>query len=193
MEENIFLRYWKYYGGWKALFSSRYFHSSIIITILLAPHWLNSNWWEIVLDIMPNVLGFSLGGYAMWIAMGDENFRKLISGANEKGDTSPFMSVNAAFVHFILLQIASILSALFASAYAFSLPQDSFILRFSGEWFYYACSIGAFIGYLIFIYALISAVAATLQLLQTSSWYDLFIHNQKKINNKKNQTNRTSE
>ncbi|WP_460049328.1 hypothetical protein [Sessilibacter sp. MAH2] len=175
MNESIIKRYWKSYGGFKALFRSYYFYGAIFISLILAPHWLNSEWWKHVLSIMPSVLGFSLGGYAMWIALGDENFRKLISGGSESGGPSPFMSVNAAFVHFILLQILAILSALFADAYNFTLPKDSCILKIFGHYFYYICKFGAFLGYFIFIYALLSAVAATLSLLRVSSWYDEFM------------------
>ena len=105
-----------------------------------------------MLSIMPSVLGFSLGGYAMWIALGDENFRKLITVTTQDGKASPFMSVNAAFV------------------------ENSLILTTFGKYFFYICKLGAFLGYFVFIYALLSAMAATLALLRVSSWYDAFMN-----------------
>lgn len=176
MNDGILSRYWKSYGGLKALLKSYYFYASIIISLLLAPHWLYSEWWNHVLSIMPSVLGFSLGGYAMWIALGDENFRKLISGTTQDGKASPFMSVNAAFVHFIMLQIVAIIFALFADAYNFQLSENSLILTTFGKYFFYICKLGAFLGYFVFIYALLSAMAATLALLRVSSWYDAFMN-----------------
>lgn len=179
MNEGILKRYWKGYGGFKALFASPYMWSSVIITLILLPHYSKPLWWEDVLSIMPNLLGFSLGGYAMWIAIGDDNFRKLISGEDGDGEPSPYMEVNAAFVHFIILQITSILLALFAKAYNFPLPKSHFIVATLGEFLNTAIVIWYGISYFVFIYALVSALAATLALLRVSSWYDMHQTNEK--------------
>jgi len=179
MKTSIFQRYWQIYGGFPALIKSPYFWISIFITALLFPHWSSTNWWDDVLSIMPNLLGFSLGGYAMWIAIGDDNFRKLISGEDEDGTASPYMEVNAAFVHFIILQILSMLFALTAKAYSFPVSADNPIVIFFGEYYKFICLAGYGISYLIFIYALLSALAATFALLRVSSWYDSFQSHQK--------------
>lgn len=170
--DNIFFRYWRAYGGFPALFTSVYFWCAILLTLLLYPSWTQPNWWSDVLSIMPSVLGFSLGGYAMWMAIGDDNFRKLISGEDVDGLPSPYMEVNAAFVHFILLQLISIITALIAKAFYFKLPDSHFIIDTLGQYFWPLCLAGYFISYFIFIYALLSAIAATLALFRVSSWYD---------------------
>lgn len=173
MKNGLFSRYWKAYGGFKALLTSQYFWLSFFITLALFPHWTQPNWWEDVLSIMPNLLGFSLGGYAMWIAIGDDDFRQLISGEDEDGEPSPYMEMNAAFVHFIILQLLSMILAIFAKAYFFPLPEGHILFEFLGGWFKYLCLTGYFISYFVFIYALLSAVAATFALLRVSSWYDM--------------------
>lgn len=173
MNDGLLLRYWKAYGGFRALIKSPYLLLSVIISALLYPHWSEPMWWDDVLSIMPNLLGFSLGGYAMWIAIGDDDFRQLISGEDADGKTSPYMEMNAAFVHFILLQLLSIILALITKAYYFPLPQGHYILEFLGGYFSYVCIAGYFLAYLVFIYALLSAFAATLALLRVSSWYDM--------------------
>lgn len=172
MSENILKTYWRGYGGLKALFSSYYFWASFFITALLYPLWSNALWWDDVLSIMPNLLGFSLGGYAMWMAIGDDNFRKLISGEDEDGHPSPYMEVNSAFVHFIVLQISSIFLSLIAKAYYFKLNEDNSFLILLGDSFTYLVLAGYGFSYFIFIYALSSALAATFSLLRVSSWYD---------------------
>ena len=174
IEEGIFQRYWKTYGGFSALFTSWYFYASLLITLALFPHWLSSDWWVLVLSIMPNVLGFSLGGYAMWMAIGDENFRKLISGSDEDGSPSPYMEVSSAFVHFIILQLLAIFMALFADAYDFPLPPEWVLVSEYAVVIRAICVGGSFLGYFVFIYALASALAATLSLLRVSSWYDMY-------------------
>lgn len=176
MNESVLARYWRSYGGARALFSSGYLYSAFFLSAAMAPAWINNPWHETVLSVMPNVLGFSLGGYALLVAIGDESFRSLISGEDEDGEPSPYMEVNAAFVHFILMQLASVICALFSSAYYFKLdpngrvagvindlciPLDKLVL------------VGNFLGYSVFIYALLTAIAATLAILRVSSWYDL--------------------
>lgn len=179
MRENIISRYWKAYGGFRALITSPYLWVSVFISLALYPHWSQPNWWDDVLSIMPNLLGFSLGGYAMWIAIGDDDFRQLISGEDEDGEASPYMEMNAAFVHFIFLQLISIILALFAKAYYFELHEENWILEILGSWFTYICLAGYYFAYLVFIYAILSALAATLSLLRVSSWYDIHQTNKK--------------
>jgi hypothetical protein len=110
----------------------------------------------------------------MWIAIGDDNFRKLISGGDDDGQASPYMEVNAAFVHFIILQILSMLLGLTAKAYSFSVKNDNPVVIFFGEYYELLCLAGYGLSYLVFIYALLSALAATFALLRVSSWYDTF-------------------
>ena len=179
MSDGILGRYWRGYGGAKALITSPYLWASVGISGLLFPHWSSPNWWNDVLSIMPNLLGFSLGGYAMWIAIGDDNFRKLISGEDEDGEPYPYMEVNAAFVHFIILQILSMILALIAKSYYFTLSPNHYLIENFGDYLVVASLVGYGISYFIFIYALLSAVAATLALLRVSSWYDMHQTRQK--------------
>jgi hypothetical protein len=168
MSKSILAKYWKAYGGYKALIISPYLRCAFVLTLLLFPLWTKPDWWNDVLSIIPSLLGFSLGGYAMWMAIGDDNFRKLISGEDEEGETSPYMEVNAAFVHFILLQMLSIILALFAKAYYFHIPLNHWFANYIWLGLIYN-----FFAYLVFVYALLSAIAATLALLNVSSWYDM--------------------
>lgn len=175
MNEGIISRYWTAYGGFKALFTSPYLYTALALSGLMAPAWLYNPWHEIVLSVIPSVLGFSLGGYALLIAVGDEDFRALISGEDEDGEPSPYMEVNAAFVHFILMLLLSLIFALFANAYYFKLEDNLALYQFITEINFPIGTIiflGNFIGYSVFIYALLLAVAATLAILRVSSWYD---------------------
>lgn len=164
---SIFQKYWNYYGGTHALVRSPYVHASLLMTLLLAPAWVQAGWWKTPLSIMPNVLGFSLGGYAIWLALGDEKFRQLISGGSEE-KASPFLELNSAFVHFIILQIITIFVALANDAYfSENRPDASWVLLI---WFP---------SYLVFIYALMSALAATMAIFRAATWYDTYQGRQK--------------
>lgn len=172
MGDGIFSRYWHAYGGVKSLVKSVYFWGALVLTAVLYPLWSTGGWWNDVLSIMPSLLGFSLGGYAMWTAVGDDDFRRLISGPEKDGSPSPYMKMNAAFVHFIVLQFVSIVLALIAKAYDFEVPPEYFLRRLFGQWFYDVCLLGSFIGYFVFVYALLTALAATFAVFRASSWYD---------------------
>ncbi|MDE1222803.1 hypothetical protein MCT03_00205 [Vibrio aestuarianus] len=169
---NIFIKYWYSYGGWKAIFTSGYFYSSVLLASLLYPHWIKPGWWDSVLSIMPNLLGFTLGGFAMWVAIGDEHFKATIAGSDDPDEVSPFMEVNATFAHFIFLQIISILLALVNKAYDFTLPNDHILTTFWGVYLNEATLIFYFISYFFFIYALVSALASVMALFTVSLWYD---------------------
>ncbi|KZM38564.1 hypothetical protein OA92_23160 [Marinomonas sp. SBI22] len=172
---NILSVYYKAYGGFGALLKSYYLYGSFFISIALFPHWSASGWWDDVLSIMPNLLGFSLGGYAMFLAIGDEKFRSLIAGDDGDEDgASPFLSLNGAFVHFIVLQVVALFIALFRKAYDFSLPLDHPFVEFFNGYFHDMIIVGNFIGYWVFIYALSLTLAATFALLRVGRWYDIY-------------------
>lgn len=173
MNNNILIRFWVAYGGWIALVKSKYLWASIILTAVLFKHWAGNEWWDDVLSIMPSLLGFSLGVFALWLAIGDDEFRRIVVGESVPGKTSPYMTVNATFVHFILLQLIAIFLALINKALNFKLPNDSFLLLILGGFFWPIVIFGKAFSYFIFIYALMSALASTFALFRVASWYDL--------------------
>lgn len=160
MYKNVFKSldiYWHSYGGRKDLISSPYLHISVgfsfIATFIhfFSPTWL---WFDLARDILPSLLGFSLGGYAVFLAFGNEKFIKAIKGPDEDGSPSPFMLVNGAFVHFILLQAVTLLYGIFFKVLDIN-------------WLLVAC-----FGYLLLTYSILSLVAATLVILNFASWFD---------------------
>ncbi|ELV8717712.1 hypothetical protein QNE87_002320 [Vibrio vulnificus] len=170
--ERILKRYWKAYGGFSAIYKSVFFHVSILLSAILYPAWSAKGWWDTVLGVMPNLLGFTLGGFAMWVAIGDENFKATIAGSNSKDEISPFMAVNATFAHFIFLQILSILLAVINKAYSLTLPLDHVLVYIWGDYLNYATLTFYYFSYFIFIYALLSSLASVIALFRVSYWYD---------------------
>lgn len=169
--KNIFARYWTAYGGLSALLLSPYLHTAIILSVAMFPLWMKPGWWDIAISVAPSVLGFSLAGYAIWLALGDEKFRRIISetDVNDPKDISPFMEVNAAFVHFMLLQVLSLIVALLIKAHM----GDIVVLGFAAK------SLSA-VGFCLFIYSLLCVLAATFAILRVSSWYEAFVKAQGK-------------
>lgn len=172
MSDSIFIKYWHAYGGFTAIFKSPYFWTSVLLTLILLPHWTHPGWWDTVLSVMPSVLGFSLGGFAMWMSVGDNEFKSIIAGSEDQSSTSPFMEVNATFAHFILLQLSSIVLALISKAYDIKIPIQNFFYRILGESLFCLDIALYFFGYFVFIYALLTSFAAVMALFRVSSWYD---------------------
>ena len=176
---SAFARYWKVYGGFQAVFTSRYFWCAFLMTLILYQSWTHSGWWNDILSLMPNLLGFSLGGFAMWIAIGDDKFKRIISGdeINEHGELeySPYMTVNSTFVHFILLQLLAIVFALLTKSYSSILSNSAFMYYYLGMYYKYLLFLMSFIAYFIFIYSLFSAIAAVMAIFRVSSWFNEYI------------------
>lgn len=171
--------YWKIYGGWRALAFSPYIHVSIILTTLMTHFWLVKPWWDTSIDVLPSIIGFALGGYAIWLGFGDEKFRNIISESD--GGYSPYLEVSATFAHFIIIQLVALLVALVAKALNFPISDINWLYKLLvyvkfptnalneiiAPFFY-------FFGYLLFVYAIMTAVAATLAVFRVANWFDTF-------------------
>jgi hypothetical protein len=147
------------------------------LTLALFPAWILPGWWEIVFQIIQNLLGFSLGGFAIWLAFGGERFSRFIAGGKE-GKTSPYMEATSNFVHFILLQLAAIVGALACQVWYIPIENaNSFVELIPAE-------VQLVIGWLtltayafsfwLFVYALLSTIPATLTLFRGARWFDMY-------------------
>lgn len=170
---GIYGRYWRAYGGFTALVRSIYLHAAIVLAAICANAWLTPGWWDQVTSILPNVLGFTLGGFAIFISFGDEKFRRLLAEQDEdEGEDAPtaYIQLCATFVHFILVQILGLLFAIIAKAMYF--PWDRAPKAFM-ELLPWLNGVVGFSGYTLFIYSLTSALAATMHVLRIASMYEM--------------------
>jgi hypothetical protein len=143
--------------------------------------WVNEMWWDVSLGVLPNIIGFALGGYAIWLGFGDEQFRNLISEKTESNGYSPYLEVSATFAHFILVQLLALIMALLAKATSFHISDVHWLydllsrIGFPVQAFHEIIKpIFYCLGFLIFVYALMTAVAATLAVFRVASWFDKF-------------------
>jgi hypothetical protein len=158
-----FILYWENYGGFKAIFSSPYFLFSLLLTLVVVIFGESDKWYEYTLNILPDILGFSIGSFAILISLGNNEFRKKLSLVGTKQTSpTPFMIINSSFVHFIFIQILAILTALISKL----LNIENFIIFF--------------LGILLLIYAIMSTLAATLVILKFSFWYQEFLNQEEK-------------
>ncbi|MFB9159838.1 hypothetical protein [Chromobacterium violaceum] len=117
--------YWKSYGGARALFLSRYLWISLIITGFSVGLWRDGRWSSLSLQIFPNLLGFTLGGYALLLSMGgDKLVLALAGGRVKKSGYSRFVEFNSSYVHFVFMQAFFLISALVSENF-----DNSFIIN----------------------------------------------------------------
>ena len=151
--------YWECYGGFEALYRSIYLHISFLFSFVINTFGFIYNrvwdWAGNSLFILPNILGFTLGGYAILVGFGDKDFLNCIRGRHDNGNISPYMKANGAFVHFIIVQVSAIFFSLLCSEFGVN---DVYIFRIIGSF--------------LLLYALLSVVAAAFAILNFSNWYD---------------------
>lgn len=195
--KNIVFRYWQAYGGFISLFKSPYFYTAIVLSLILRIYWLGEPspsctlpcpcqcpsppppWWDTALSVLPNLLGFSLGGYLMWLGVGDTSFRAWLHRKTSPDETNVYMEVSATFVHFVIVQIVALVLAVIAKHSQFPLSSDVVLSDIASqlnltsamieEWFAPA---GYGIGFFFFVYALLTALEAAFGIFRVSSWQD---------------------
>lgn len=169
---NIASRYWVAYGGTSALIRSPYLHVALLILLITVHFWAKSPWWHQPLSIIPNLLGFSLGGLAMLLSFGNAEFQKFISEKDDSSGAAPtaFIEVSASFVHFMLLQLASLLVATVFNALDFYYPWPS---EFRAGVDLGRILFSAF-GYLLYLYSITAMIAAVFAVFRMTSWFEIF-------------------
>lgn len=169
---RIFGKYWKAYGGWRAVRKSPYIGAASLITVLSFGLWWDGDWCDTALSVLPNLLGFSLGGYAMLVGFGDDKFKALLSETpTDDDETVVFMGVSASFVHFIVVQALALIIALISKALAGKPVSEISKLVPSLEGTLVVLSrIGWALGFLIFAYALTLTVASTMSIFRLTDW-----------------------
>ena len=149
-----FNTYWNSYGGFKAIWASPYFKISLLLSLILNFFGSYEKWFDLPLSILPNLLGFSIGAYAVVLVLGNGDFWKFIA---EYSEDNLFMNINSSFVHFIFVQVIAIIFALFSKG----LLLDNWI--------------ASFFGILFLIYAILTAFAASMAILELSKHYQKFL------------------
>lgn len=174
---RIFGRYWSAYGGISAFIKSPYLHMALVLLALTYKTWTQVNWWDISIAVLPNLLGFTLGGFAVFLAFGDDKFRELLiqNDEDESEDdgavsgSSLYVELCATFVHFILVQISAFLTAIVAKSLNFPYEWCPCFKEFANN-----LTIAFWgLGFLLFLYSMTSIIAATMHLFRTATWYEM--------------------
>lgn len=144
-------QYWAIYGGFRALFLSPYLHVAIVLTVITWGFRSNGRTAsEIAVGVLPNLLGFTVGALAIVLAFSSA---KVFERLAERGDPqSFFMKLTSSLIHFILVQVLALVSAIVAR-----MTDKSFM---------------DFVSLFLLFYAVIVTFAAGLQLFLTAVIYN---------------------
>lgn len=156
---------------------SFYLHIAIVLLLMTVHTWLApvcdkegvcTGWWEQSLSVLPNLLGFTLGGFAIFMSFGDDRFRSLLAmPSKDPGKPTVYVEVCSAFVHFIVVQVLALIFAVLAKSWVFYAAWMNPVREFLP----YLNAIGGFFGYGLFLYAITSVLAATMQVFRISNAY----------------------
>ncbi len=165
--------YWDAYGGVRAVVASPFFWLSAVLLLVTSRYWYLECWWEQALSVMPNLLGFTLGGFAVFLGFGDEKFKTLIAGEDNEapGVSSPYMEVCSAFLHFVLIQVVAVIVAIVCKATNFDGEGP---LSSVGELLAQFRWVGDMLGYWLFLYGICLAAAAAVAIFRVAFWFDRY-------------------
>jgi hypothetical protein len=162
---------WQATGGWRGVFHGPDPWLVGVLWCLTYPFWIASGWWSQVLSVLPNVLGFTLGGFAIFLGFGSDSFRSfLVEGKNL--DRTQYVSVSGSFLVFSTVQLVAIAYALVVNA--LQVPPPAFLDPYA-DLIAVGNKISGGIGYLFFIYSLVLALRIALRLFRLSRWYAGFL------------------
>lgn len=168
--DTITRRYWSAYGGWRAVRRSRYLHAALAITPFCWGSWSEPLWWDTVISVLPNLLGFTLGGFAIFVGFGDERFKaSLAAPEDDPKQPTVYRELCATFVHFIFVQVIALLLALISKGMWFKAPlpeQFLSVLPVINAIWGAAC-------YAVFLYAITSVMAIGLHVFRIATMYEM--------------------
>ena len=158
---------WNLSGGARSLIASFDFWAATLVWALASHYWLFQKWPDQVLSVLPGLLGFTLSGFAIFLSFGAEDFKALLAG--KSGGRSPYLSVCAAFMWFVSIQLFALTYSLVANAMYFDPPQW---LKPYDEQILIASRIGSGLGYWIFCYSLMLILRAAVRIFRLGRWYN---------------------
>lgn len=167
---------WEITGGFSALFKSADFWLTVLIWGLCIGKWTTSSWASNPISVLPNLLGFTLGGFAIFLGFGSESFKEQIADPDEK--QAPYMSVSAAFLMVVFVQVFSLLYALVGEALMVDTP--GFLKCVEPIIKGYLNPIFWGIGYFFFLYSIVLSLRAAMRIFRLSRWYNAFIVSEQK-------------
>ena len=159
---RIIRRYFADYGGWRGLMLSPFLHGGILVSAVSYPMWMSAKWPDSVTNIIPSLLGFSLGTYALLFSLMSNRMKQALKHLKNKAGIPYLDEINATFFHFILIQTICLSwavlmrsSAVYDIATYICAPKAMLQLISIGN------GVAGFIGYTLLAYSLLLVIASS--------------------------------
>jgi hypothetical protein len=157
-------KYFHDYGGLPAVIGSPLFITSLAISLVSYQSWIDESWPDLAMSVIPNLLGFSLGTYALLFSLISPRIRlALRTLRNDKG-VRYIDEMNATFLHFILVQV---ICFIWAFLYKQSLFLDISLwvartMPSNVNLFPVLSTMGGIVGVLLILYSILLVIGASL-------------------------------
>lgn len=168
-------RYFRYYGGWSSLLSSPLFLFSLLVTFLSYDNWINPIWVSKSETLIPSLLGFSLGTYAILFSLMTGRLKNALKKAKRKDtDISYLDEINATFFHFIFVQVICLTwTILFNGISLLEICEwvgieKSYVI----DTHFWLRRIASFIGLFLVVYSIVLTLASALMVFRIASITD---------------------
>jgi hypothetical protein len=156
-------RYFTDYGGWRGFALSPFLHIGIFVSAVSYPIWMTGKWVDSVTSIIPSLLGFSLGTYALLFSLMSNRMKQALRHLRNRGGIPYLDEINATFFHFILVQTICLSwailmrsSIVYDLAVHFSVSQCVMDVISAGN------SVAGFLGYTLLSYSVLLVIASSL-------------------------------
>lgn len=162
---------WAITRGCKGLVHGPEFRICIVAWLLTAAYWIREPWWDQVIATVPTLLGFTLTGFAIFLGFGSDNFKRFLAMGESEAENQ-YLSVGAAFVLFVIVQLVALIFAMVVKGFQFPTPE--FLLPFQ-TYLIVGSAIVAGTGYFVFLYGLMLSLRAALRIYRLSRWYSMYL------------------
>jgi hypothetical protein len=169
---SLIRRYFAQYGGWGGVFLSPFFLLAALVTGISYGSWIEPKWISLAQSLIPNLLGFSLGTYAILFNIMTGRLKRALRERTNPNGTPYLFEMNATFFHFIFLQVIALLWALLFSGTALydlahASKSPTILCLFAA-----AKIIGSAAGFFLLVYAFLLTIAAALVVYRLAGIYD---------------------
>lgn len=157
-------RYFKAYGGWSGVLGSPLFIVALLVGVVSYGRWLRPGWTASTYALVPSLLGFSLGTYAILFSLITSRVKGAMRAVKTYGKISALEQVNATFFHYIVVQVLALVWAFSFDGTLLTDLAKSLEQRCPAIWetFVVLRATGSFIGYILLIYSVTLVVGAAL-------------------------------